>query len=98
MTLSALRDDALAHAGDGFVLRLGLPWIRSLPVASLEDLTVEIDGDPVGALMIELDGRELEPAALADEHAWWFLQDRLAIRGEHALTPGAHDVTVTFRL
>ena len=32
MTLTALRDDALRSTDDGFALRLGLPWIRSLPL------------------------------------------------------------------
>ena len=98
MTLSALRDDALASVGDGFVLHLGLPWIRSLPLASLEDLTVTIDGEPVEALTIELDGRDVHSGALADEDGWWFLQDRLAIRGDLALSSGAHNVAVEFRL
>ena len=80
MTLDALRDDALSSAERGFVLQLGLPWIRSLPLASLADLTVTIDGDPVGALTVQLDGREVDPAELGSEGAWWFLQDRLAIQ------------------
>ena len=49
MTLTALRDDALRSTDDGFALLLGLPWIRSLPVASLADLAVSIDGEPVEA-------------------------------------------------
>ncbi len=40
----------------------------------------------------------MAPDALPDESGWWFLQDRLEIRGEPALTPGAHDVAVSFRL
>ena len=44
MTLSALRDDALTTADDGFALRLGLPWIRSLPLASLLEPEVTVDG------------------------------------------------------
>ena len=87
MTLTALRDDALVSAGDGFVLRLGLPWIRSLPLASLEDLAVTIDGEPVDGLTVQLDGRDVGPAALADEDGWWFLQDRLAIRGDRRSRP-----------
>jgi hypothetical protein len=98
MTLTALRDDALRSADEGFVLRLGLPWIRSLPLASLADLSVVIDGEPVEGLSVQLDGRDIDPSALVDEDAWWFLQDRLAIRGERVLASGAHDVSVAFRL
>ena len=60
MTLTALRDDALRSADGGFVLRLGLPWIRSLPLASLADLTVAIDGEPAEGLTVQLDGRDIE--------------------------------------
>ena len=67
MTLTALRDDALSSTADGFALRLGLPWIRSLPLASLRDLSVSIDGEAIDPLTVELDGRLVDPGALADE-------------------------------
>ncbi len=98
MTLTALRDDALSSTADGYALRLGLPWIRSLPLASLRDLSVSIDGAATGPLTVELDGRLVDPGAIADEAGWWFLQDRLTVRGGRALSPGSHDVEVTFRL
>ncbi|GAA1942953.1 hypothetical protein [Microbacterium deminutum] len=98
MSLIALRDDALRSAEDGFALRLGLPWIRSLPLASLHDLMLEIDGVPVERIWLELGGRRVEPAALAQESDWWFLQDRVTIRGERMLAPGAHDVSLSFGL
>ncbi len=98
MTLTALRDDALRSADEGFVLQLGLPWIRSLPLSSLADLSVAIDGERTEGLTVQIEGRGIDPSALVDEDAWWFLQDRLAIRGERVLAPGAHDVSVTFRL
>ena len=98
MTLEALRDDALLSMPDGFALRLGLPWIRSLPLASVDSLEVVVDGDRVEPLAVELDGRLVEPSALANEHGWWFLQDRLELRGERMLGPGPHDVAVSFRL
>ncbi|WP_251452531.1 sugar phosphate isomerase/epimerase [Microbacterium sp. Marseille-Q6648] len=87
MTLHALRDDALQSAPDGFTLRLGLPWIRSLPVSSLVDLEVTVDGEPVA-----------EPRVEADAADWWFLQDRLDVRGDRPLAAGAHQVVVGFRL
>lgn len=98
MTLTALRDDALASSDEGFALRLGLPWIRSLPLAALEDLTISVDGESAAGLTVHLEGRDVEAAALAHEDAWWFLQDRLTVLGDLALSPGAHDVAVTFRL
>ncbi|MFE1646691.1 hypothetical protein ACFM35_14015 [Microbacterium sp. P01] len=98
MTLTALRDDALAATADGFALRLGLPWIRSLPIASLAGLHVEIDGDTVTPLQVDVNGRQVEASALADEAAWWFLQDRLIVRGDRGVGAGAHRVIVSFDL
>ena len=98
MTLAALRDDALSSTADGFALRLGLPWIRSLPLAGLEALEAVVDGEPVDRLGIALGDRLLEPTAISQERAWWFLQDRVVLRGARLLRPGAHDVSVSFRL
>jgi hypothetical protein len=98
MTLDALRDDALRSSRNGFALLLGLPWIRSLPVASLADLAVSIDGEEVAEVALVIDGREVTVSALADEPEWWFIQDRLEVRGGVALSPGEHQVSVSFRL
>lgn len=98
MTLTALRDDALVATSDGFALRLSLPWIRSLPLDSIVELAIHLDGEPAPRLWIELDGRRVEPSALVDESGWWFLQDRVTVHGTLALTGGAHRVTVSFDL
>ena len=98
MTLAALRDDALSSTTDGFALRLSLPWIRSLPLASLDAVEVIVDGEPVDGIRIALVDRLLEPAGLSEERAWWFLQDRVVLRGAVMLQPGSHEVAVTFRL
>lgn len=98
MTLAALRDDALSSTSDGFDLRLSLPWIRSLPLASLDSLEVVIDGEVVHPIVIVLGERQVDPAAAVHERGWWFLQDRLVVRGRRMLRPGAHDVSVAFRL
>jgi hypothetical protein len=97
MTLAALRDDALSSTPDGWVLRLSLPWIRSLPVASLEDLEVAIDGEP-RSVGIAIGDRTVDSASLSEETGWWFVQDRLRLRGDDALAPGPHEVAVSFAL
>lgn len=86
MSLPILLDDALARTPDGVALRLSLPWIRSLPVASLSDLAVSIDGADVADLRIVPEGE------------WWFLQDRLTAIGSARLDGGSHEVAVSFRL
>ena len=86
MSLPILLDDALGRTADGFALRLSLPWIRSLPVASLSGLEVSIDDAAVTDLRTRPDGE------------WWFVQDRLVVEGALPLDDGPHDVAVSFRL
>ncbi len=98
MTLSPLRDDALASSAAGSVLRVSLPWIRSLPLASLVGPMVSVDGVPVEDLRVVVDGRAMVPAELADLDGWWFPQDRIALDWGRALDPGPHEVSVDFSL
>ena len=99
MPLAALRDDALSSTAAGFDLRVSLPWIRSLPLASLDSLEVSVDGGEVaGPVAIVLGDRLIDPAAAVHERGWWFLQDRVVVRGRRMLRPGAHEVSVSFRL
>lgn len=95
MPLSALREDALATTPDGFALRLSLPWIRSLPLSSVADLAVEIDGS-MREVRIRLGERTI--AATNGETGWWHIQDRLVVTGDGPLAEGAHEVAVSFRL
>jgi hypothetical protein len=98
MTLAALRDDALSSTTEGFEIRLSLPWIRSLPLASLDGIEVVVDSEPVDVIRIALADRLLDPVALLEEPAWWYMQDRVVLRGAGTLRPGAHDVAISFRL
>lgn len=95
--LDALRDDSLSARDDGFVLRLSLPWIRSLPLSSLADLTLSADGAPV-AVQFLIGDRLVPSSSIADEHGWWFVQDRLVVRGTPTLASGPHHVDVQFDL
>ncbi|MEV8214030.1 restriction endonuclease subunit R [Leifsonia sp. NPDC077715] len=85
MALPILRDDALTADAAGFVLRVSLPWIRSLPLSSVSDVRVRIDGDECAVEVPDGDG-------------WWFVQDRIALRGSRPLRVGSHHVAVSFRL
>ncbi|MEZ3157712.1 hypothetical protein AB1K56_12360 [Microbacterium sp. BWR-S6Y] len=97
MTLSALRDDALRVRAERTEVRVSLPWIRSLPLASLLDVALRIDGatcDPA----VALGARRISPAELSAEDAWWYLQDRVVLEIPDAVSPGIHEVSVSFRL
>lgn len=100
MLETALRDDALTAAAGGFELRLGLPWIRSMPLSSVAGLSVGIDGVPMapGEMAVVLGSRYVHPDALQAESGWWFVQDRLVLAGRRKLSRGHHDVAIDFQL
>lgn len=99
MLETAVRDDALTTTPEGFELRIGLPWIRSMPLSGITGLTVEVDGRSLaGGGLVVLGSRRVPPHALEVERGWWFVQDRLVLAGRGALSAGLHDVAVDFQL
>ncbi len=100
MLETALREDALTATPEGFELRLGLPWIRSMPLSSIAGLTVAVDGVPLapGELAVVLGSRRVQPGGLQAESGWWFVQDRLVLAGRRKLSGGHHGVAVDFQL
>ncbi len=97
---TAVRDDALTATAEGFELRIGLPWIRSMPLSSIAGLAVEVDGVPLvqGELEVMLGSRRVSPGALQEERGWWFVQDRLVLAAGRRLSNGTHAVAVDFQL
>lgn len=100
MLQTALREDALSATPRGFELRVGLPWIRSMPMSSLTGLAVAVDGVPLAPaeLKVTLGARDVSPDSLVDEAGWWFVQDRLVLAGGRKLHTGIHAVAVDFQL
>ncbi|UZX01793.1 hypothetical protein F8G81_03500 [Arthrobacter sp. CDRTa11] len=100
MLQTALREDALTATPEGFELRIGLPWIRSMPLSSVLELTVEIDGVAVeaGELAVVLGPRQVSAQELEGEASWWFVQDRLVLAGLRKLHGGTHRIAVDFQL
>lgn len=100
MLETALRADALTCIPGGFELRLGLPWIRSMPLSSISGLAVEVNGShvPQEELSVVLGARGVSVDALRREPGWWFIQDRLVLRGRTRLDGGGHAVAVDFQL
>ncbi|MFB9818887.1 C-glycoside deglycosidase beta subunit domain-containing protein [Arthrobacter ramosus] len=100
MLQTALRDDALASTSEGFELRIGLPWIRSMPLSSVSSLELVIDDEPMPptALSALLGERRVPASSLQAESGWWFVQDRLVIAGQRRLGPGEHTVSAGFWL
>ena len=100
MLQTALREDALTATPEGFELRLGLSWIRSMPLSSVAELAVEVDGIPVapGELTVVLGARRVRADALQAEPGWWFVQDRVVLAGRRELSRGVHAIAVDFQL
>jgi hypothetical protein len=97
--LAGLREDALSSVPDGLELRIGLPWIRSLPLAGLTGLSALLDGRPLDPLTIVLADRRIAvDEAIAEVDLWWHLQDRLVLAAEDEVSPGKHLVLVDFRM
>lgn len=92
MTLRALDDDAL----HGSILRVALPWIRSMPLACVRELSVQVDGLAADVTVL-LDDRRVAPDDLVSESSWWYLQDRLVLELPPT-TPGTHRIDVAFLL
>lgn len=97
MLQTALRNDALTSTASGFELRIGLPWIRSMPLSSVVGLQVAIDGEEADAGVL-LGPRQVPSGRLAQEPGWWFVQDRLVISSARPLAAGLHHVAVSFQL
>lgn len=100
-----LRDDALSVAEDGgLLLRVGLPWMRSLPLSCVVALDVTIDGEPVADadVRICLAADRVTVDELAQRDSWWFLQDRLVLAlpatSAGSGASGDHEVVVAMRL
>lgn len=96
--LEILRADALTTTRRGFELRVSLPWIRSLPLASLTGLALLIDGDTVDGLHVTLRDRTIPVGELSSHDGWWFLQDRVVLTARRRVTPGSHAVRLSFAL
>ena len=65
MTLPLLRDDSLITTPDGAAVRVSLPWIRSLPLTSLQNPIVTIDGVSADEVTVVVGDRRV-PAGRAD--------------------------------
>jgi hypothetical protein len=100
MLETAVREDALTATAEGFELRIGLPWIRSMPLSSIAGLTVEVDGVPLTPeeLAVMLGSRRVSPGALREEQGWWFVQDKLVLAGRRRLSRGTHAIAIDFQL
>jgi hypothetical protein len=81
---------AVLETGSTNRLCVGLPWFRSMPFSAILGLELSVAGEPVADV-------RLERAATAG--AYWFLQDRQALRWPGSPVPGERaEVVLRMRL
>jgi hypothetical protein len=103
LTEQVIADDSLRGDGEGFVFDLRIPWYRALPLSSLEDLEVRIDGEalPSEQLQLSLGGRTYALADLPPLYdEWWYVADAAEVRAPKpgGLRAGDHELDVTIAL
>lgn len=79
-----------------------MPWYRALPMSSVEDMEIQIDGHDIDQASINwtVEGRTYSRAELAESwQNWWFPTDTAYMTGDlpAGFTPGS-EATVTIRL
>ena len=77
-----LADSALEATAAGFNLKLRSHWYRSLPLSSLGNLQIKMDGKYIAHhnIKIELDGEIYRMDTIPSLYkTWWFVLDALAL-------------------
>jgi hypothetical protein len=102
LTDQVIADGSLEADAKGFKFGLRMPWYRALPLSSLEDLEVSIDGQPISRddLQLSLAGKTYALAELPPLHdEWWYVADPIDVRAPgQALPAGDHELDVTIAL
>jgi len=96
-------DDSLAVGENGYCIRARMPWYRGLPLSSIMDLALAVDGQaaPPQAITIETDGvqRSLTQAAQVWNQSWYVLDDLIVrVDGVRLEDRDEHEVDLTLGL
>ena len=73
-----LPDDALTETADGVDIVIRLPWYRSLPLSSIANINLKIDGENIfqEQMSFELNGKIYLMNELENLYTtWWFILD-----------------------
>ena len=96
-------DDSLVADGNGYSIRVRMPWYRQLPLSCILELSVAVDGQvaPQESITVEVDGvqRSLADAAQAWDTSWYVLDDLVVRVAGVRLEEGPdHEVHLTLGL
>jgi hypothetical protein len=73
-----IEDNSLHASENGYEIQLRLQWYRSLPLSSIENVQLTLDGQPVdpSALQFGINDHEYRLSELAElVEEYWFVQD-----------------------
>lgn len=89
-----IRDESLRVEDDGYAFDVRLNWYRSLPLSSVDIISVKLDGEPVSIDLIsfQINEHRYSQAELLEKYEeFWFVQDFavLHVRQPGKVTTGA---------
>nr|BBE36492.1 C-glucoside lyase beta subunit [Microbacterium sp.] len=94
--------DSLVADESGSAFRIRLPWYRALPLSTIEELSVTVDGtafDPARLRIAVNDGEwALAEAQLRTDDVWFVLDDATVRLPGLVLDAGAHEVQATLSM
>jgi hypothetical protein len=73
-----IKEDSLRAVADGFTFGIRLNWYRSLPLSSVDILSVKVDGEqvPLDRVLFEINDHQYSHAELLEKYEeFWFVQD-----------------------
>jgi hypothetical protein len=96
-------DDSLVAGENGYSIHARMPWYRGLPLSSIMDLALTVDGQaaPPQAITVETDGveRTLSQAAETWDQYWYVLDDLIIrVAGGRVEQRDQHTVDLTLGL
>ena len=83
-----IREDSLRAVEDGYAFDVRLNWYRSLPLSSVDIVSVKLDGEHVSIdqIVFEINGHQYSQAELLEQYEeFWFVQDFAVL---HVSQPG----------
>jgi hypothetical protein len=94
-SVQLIRDESLRVVNDGYAFEVRLNWYRSLPLSSVEILSVKLDGEqvPLDQILFEINNHHYSQAELLEQfEEFWFVQDCAVL---HIRQPGKVNVGET---
>ena len=87
-SVQLIREDSLRVVNAGFAFDVRLNWYRSLPLSSVDILSVKVDGEQVPAdqIVFEINDHQYSITELLEQvEEFWFVQDFAVL---HVRQPG----------